>query len=170
MEWWSSLIESFGWMHFWLILGVILGIVEIVSVAFFALPFALGAIITALFAWLDLPLNGQLAIFAGSSLVMLFLFQKILKKYLTSKEGESLKTNYEAMLGREVLVTEPIAGGAKSGTVKIGGEIWTAIAESGERFEPEDVVEIVHVSGARLTVAAIGTLAARREHKAEEEG
>ena len=139
-------------IHFWLVLGVLLGIIEVLTVAFFALPFALGAIVTAIFAAFGMPMNGQLMVFAISSVIMIFLVQFLVRKYLLSKEGSDIKTNFDALVGREALVMEPIDGEVRRGAVKIGGEIWSAISRQDNAFEKDEVVRVTGVEGAKVLV------------------
>ncbi len=152
MGFFDSFLDSFGWLHFWLVLGVVLGTIEALTASFFILPFSLGAFITALFSFLGLSVNAQLFIFAISSLIMMFVIQTVVKKYFTSDEGQSLKTNADALAGKKAVVVEPIEGSLRRGAVKIGGETWSAVADGEQRFEREDVVVIRSVSGATLAV------------------
>jgi len=145
-------VESFGWVHFWIVVGVACAIVEILTTAFFALPFALGALVTAIVAGLSLPVNAQWLFFAVTSLIMLFVIQYAMRRWFTSRESEEIKTNTEALIGREALVLEPIEGSLKRGSVKVGGEIWSAVTRSGVRFEKGDVVCVKAVDGAKVLV------------------
>ena len=158
MEWFDSLVESFGWGHFWLVLAVALAIVEALTITFFTLPFALGALIAALCAWIAMPVTGQWFVFGVSSFIMLFVIQIVVRNYLTSPESEKMKTNAEALIGREALVVDPIKGSVIRGAVKVGGETWSAIAEDDQGFEKDDVVLVTSLSGATLTVAALGSV------------
>jgi len=154
VEAFENFIFEYG-VHFWLIIGILLGAVEILTVSFLALPFALGAIITALFTYLGVPFTGQLFIFTGSSLVMLFVIQFTVKKYFTSEEGSSMQTNVDALVGREALVMSPISGSVTRGAVKVGGETWSAITSNGNSFEKDDVVVIDKVDGAKVIVSKL---------------
>lgn len=152
MESFENFIFEYG-VHFWIILSFVLGGVEALTISFLALPFALGALVTALFCYFGASLNTQLFIFGGSSFLMLFVIQFTLKKYLTSRESASTLTNANALIGKEALVLSPISGSVKRGEVKIGGEVWTAITQSGTNFEKDDVVIIDKVDGAKVIVS-----------------
>lgn len=138
----------------WLIAGVVLGAIEMLTVTFWSLPFALGALCTALIAWLDLPVTVQLGFFAVSSLIMLFVIQKWLKTSLARSGKEELLTNAQAMIGREAIVVEAIESQVKPGAVKLGGELWTANAMNGETIPVGTTVVIREVGGAVVRVAA----------------
>ncbi len=151
----EAILESFGWVHFWVIVGVILAIIEILTVSFFALPFAIGALFTAIFAYLNVPLPGQIGIFAVSSFAMLFTIQKGVKKYLTSEESRQVKTGIAALIGKNAIVLERIEGRMQRGQIKVGGERWSAVAEGEETFEVEEKVRVVSSDGAKLVVSRL---------------
>ncbi|RJO65314.1 MAG: NfeD family protein [Myxococcales bacterium] len=152
----EGFFEAFGWVHFWIILGIVLIGAEVLTAGFFVLPFGLGALITALFAGLGLPLTAQWALFAVSSFVMLFVIQKAVKRWFGRKEGADYKTNAQALVGREAVVVEPIEGTLKAGAVKVGGEVWGAVAENQAAFDRGEAVCILAVGGARVTVGPLG--------------
>ncbi len=153
MEWFAQLFDTIGWAH-WVILGVILGIVEILTFSFLALPFALAALVTALLAFFDLPITAQLLCFGITSVIMLFVIQRVVRTYFTSEAGAKIKTNYEALVAKQARVMDPIEGSITRGSVKVGGEIWSAITAEGLRLEKDAIVWVSEVSGATLTVTA----------------
>ncbi len=148
----ESLFESFGWLHFWLIMAVAMTILEIVTVAFFALPFALGALVTAFFAWLEMPLAGQIGVFAVSSFLMMFVIQKTVKKYFMGKKGVEVRSGTDRLIGMSATVLKRIEGRMTRGEIKVEGEIWSAVAENDEHYGEGERVKVVAVEGAKLIV------------------
>jgi len=148
----ESIMESFGWTHFWLILAVVMTIIEILTVAFFALPFALGGLITALFAWLEMPLAGQIGVFAVSSFLMMFVIQKTVKKYFMGKGGSAAKSGTDRLIGMNATVLKRIQGRTMRGEIKVEGEIWSAVAENEENYDEGERVKVAAVEGAKLIV------------------
>lgn len=140
-------------MYGWFVLGTVLGIAEMLTVSFWALPFAIGAFVSGFVAWADIPLAAQLGIFAISSLLALFLIQHTLKRFMSKHPQDELRTNVDAMLGREAVVTEAI-GAAARGAVKLGGERWAALAANGAALPVGTVVVIRQVGGASVVVEA----------------
>lgn len=152
MEESRSVLEALSTPQLWLVVGVVLGAIEMLTVTFWSLPFALGALCTALVAWLDLPIAAQLGVFAVSSLAMLFVIQKWLKNYNASHGKDALLTNAQAMVGREAIVVEAIEGEVKPGAVKLGGETWTANSVDGSAIPKGAIVLIREVGGAVVRV------------------
>jgi membrane protein implicated in regulation of membrane protease activity len=164
----EQFMNEYG-IHLWIILGILFGIGEVLTVAFFALPFALGAFFAAAAAWLGMSFNAQLAIFAIASLSMLFIIQLLVRKYFTSSQGSRMRTNSDALVGEQALVIEPVKGKVMRGAVKIGGEVWTAIADGEQSFEPEQIVKVLEVQGAKLLVGALDAAPILRDPKAPQD-
>ncbi len=144
--------ESLEMVHFWIGLGLILAIVEVITVSFFTLPFSLGAFVTSLFAWAGTPTEYQFGIFAVVSVAMLFVIQKTLKQYLLKRKGEEKLSNVHSLVGKVGVVVDPVEGELTRGSVKIGGEVWSAISSQPERLTKGVQVVIDHVEGATVTV------------------
>ena len=65
----------------------------------------------------------------------------------------SLRTGTAALVGQHALVVERIANREGVGTVKIGGEVWTARSyDENQVIEPGEQVEVVEIRGATALV------------------
>jgi membrane protein implicated in regulation of membrane protease activity len=134
---------------YWLIGCVVFVILEILPPPthffFVCMAFgALGASIASLFSgivWLPW------VVFAVTSVALTPLMIPLAKFLFTPKPHAS---NVDALLGEKALVTQAIQTNAP-GVVKIKGESWRAIAESGN-FEKDQWVKIVRVEGASVIV------------------
>ena len=131
----------------WTLAGILLIFVELIYPHFVLAFFGGGALVTALATALGLTpgLSAQLAVFIVSSLLLLFLLRRYLKKTLTG----SLKDNDDAQIfnleiGKIVLVVKDIDPEKGHGKVKYQGTYWEAMAEE---FIPEG--ESVRVIGGR---------------------
>jgi membrane protein implicated in regulation of membrane protease activity len=94
----------------------------------------------------------QVIIFFAVSLVLLIFTRPILVKKL--KVGKE-KNYTEQLEGKPGMVVEAIEQ-FKSGQVKVGGILWTAVGESEQFTAPAgSMVEIVKVSGVKLIVREI---------------
>jgi len=129
----------------WTLAGILLIFVELIYPHFVLAFFGGGALVTALATALGLTpgLSAQLAVFIISSLLLLFLLRRYLKKTLTG----SLKDNDDAQIfnleiGKIVLVVKDIDPEKGHGKVKYQGTYWEAMAEE---FIPEG--ESVRVTG-----------------------
>lgn len=59
------------------------------------------------------------------------------------------------MKGRTGLVLKPIEGSLKPGSVKIGGEVWSAICEDETRISKGTKVEVLEVVGNKVSVKPV---------------
>jgi len=133
----------------WLIAGVLLCIMEIFTLGFFALWFGAGAFAAAVLAATGLGLAWQLVAFTIVSLILLFSSRKFFLKATSENE---IKTNVDALIGEEGIVLRKVQKEfMEQGQVKVRGEVWTAVCEQGS-IDPGEIVEVVRVSGAKLIV------------------
>lgn len=142
-------METYG---FWVLAGVIVLIIELLSATFFMLWVAGGcfvaAVVAALFpgvAW------APWAAFFVSTLVMLYLGQPMARRIQQEKLTPS---NVDAMIGREGIVLETIDPVENTGRVRIGSEEWRGRAD--ERIEVGQRVCVIAVEGATLIVTGWG--------------
>ena len=66
----------------WAVIGIVLIIIELLSVTFVLVFFGVGALIVAATTWVGITpgLSGQLAVFSVSSFAILFAFRKMMKR------------------------------------------------------------------------------------------
>lgn len=126
-------------------------ILEVVTMAFVAMYFAVGAAVAALVAWLDLGLAWQLLAFAATGIVLMVLTRPLLKGKL---ESPDIATNVDRMAGKGGIVTIAIDNDANTGQIRVGTEYWTARLVDGA---PEQVIPV----DARVTVQSIEGVTAR---------
>lgn len=139
----------------WLGLAILLGVVEIATVGFFFVFFAVGALVAALATlFTDSMIMQSLVFVLASCLLVLFarpFFQKMLK--LGDKPKPS---NVSALIGAEVLVLEDVD--KYQGKVKVvhTGEVWSAfLADAGAAvLAVGSAGRIVKIDGAKLAVQA----------------
>lgn len=126
-------------------------ILEVVTMAFVAMYFAVGAGVAALVAWLDLGLAWQLLAFAATGIVLMALTRPLLKGKL---ESPDVATNVDRMTGKGGIVTIAIDNDANTGQIRVGTEYWTARLVEGA---PEQVIPV----DARVTVQTVEGVTAR---------
>jgi len=136
------------YVYGWLGIIIILVIIEAATVNLTTIWLAGGALIAFIFALLKLPLFAQLIAFLAVSVILLIFTRPIAVKYL--KVGTQ-KTNADALIGKTGLVVMDISE-HKSGQVKVKGQIWTAVSESGEYIKENTEVVIVAIEGVKLVV------------------
>ena len=138
-------------LHIWIIIGIILSILEIFTAGFLIINFGIGAIIAGLAAFGGAGFKTQIIVFAISSLILFVLSRKFASRFLTKDEPE-VRTNVEALIGKEAIVTQPIAGTLERGQVKVNGEEWSAISETEDIIDAGEKVTVKGVDGNKLIV------------------
>jgi membrane protein implicated in regulation of membrane protease activity len=139
-----------AYIYAWLGLMVILIGIEAATVNLTTIWLAGGSLVAFILALFNLPLWLQITAFFVVSIVMIIFTRPIAVKYL--KVGTQ-RTNVDALIGTTGLVTMDISE-HKAGQVKVKGQIWTAVSESGESILADTEVDILAIDGVKLIVKA----------------
>jgi membrane protein implicated in regulation of membrane protease activity len=141
---------------YWLIIGVMLFFLELAVPGFILFFFAVGALVTALAAWLSpISLAWQLALFITASLVSLLSLRNLLQQRLNApisageEEDQDVKL---AVAGEKGVVSMAITPPAE-GRIKYSGTSWRAIAD--EKIEEGEIVAIVRQKGLVIHVEKV---------------
>ena len=132
----------------WLIIVIILGAIEAVTVGLTTIWFAAGALIAMIAAIFRVPLIGQILLFLISSSVLLYYTRPIAMKYL--KIGKT-KTNINSYIGEKGIVLKKISP-LSTGQVKVRGQVWTAKSLNDEEIQEKERIVVVSVEGVKLVV------------------
>ena len=138
----------------WLVVAIILVILEILTAGFGVICFAIGAGLAALAAGLNLGVTWQIVIFAVVSLLA-FVFLRPLVINFLDKKSKDVKTNAEAIVGRNGIVSERIDAAQHTGRVAIDGDDWKAVSEDGTVIEKGETVQVVKLESIIVTVCRI---------------
>jgi membrane protein implicated in regulation of membrane protease activity len=133
----------------WWVLGafVLLGI-ETLSLDLVFASLAVGAVAGAVTAALGAPLIGQVLAAGAVALLSLLLLRPLGLRLLKT---EGTRTNVHALIGTTALVVERVD--ARSGRVKIGGEVWSArTTRPGTTFGAGEDLEVIAIEGATAVV------------------
>jgi membrane protein implicated in regulation of membrane protease activity len=141
-----------GWL--WTIAGIVLLIAEVIAPGFFLIFVGAAAIATGIFTLLfDLGLASQLSLFVIYAILAVMLGKRWYAQPHDGDQQHSLNDPAMRLVGRTVLVVEPVDD--HGGRVRVGDGEWSARggpAEAGSR------VRITGVDGNCLTVEAERTL------------
>ncbi|MEI2818868.1 MAG: NfeD family protein [Marmoricola sp.] len=139
----------------WLIAAGVLTIVEIFSLDFVFLMFAVAALVAMLAALMGLPVLVQVIVAMLSALALLALFRPSLLRAL--HRGPELLVGPAALVGRRAHALSALSATAP-GRVKIGGDEWTAIPDTPEGSIPaQATLEVVAIDGAMAVVRQVST-------------
>lgn len=134
---------------FWLIVFIILIVVEAATVSLTSIWFAAGALAALISAAFDAPIELQVIWFIIVSGVTLYFTRPLAKKYLNSKRTA---TNADRVLDSVCIVTEEIDNFAGTGTVSVGGKLWTARSKTGDKISKGETVKAMSIEGVKLIV------------------
>lgn len=135
----------------WLIAAIVLVILEIFTSGFGVICFAVGAVFSALGAYLELNLIWQLVIFAAASMLAFIFIRPVVLRVLEKKSKE-VKTNADALIGKVAMVSEAIDSEKNTGRVAVDGDDWKAVSQDGSVINKGEKVEIVSRDSIILTV------------------
>lgn len=134
----------------WLAAFVVLLVGEIISVALTSIWFAAGALAAFVLSLFCDILWVQILVFLLVSLVLLIFTKPFAEKYI-NRDRE--KTNVDAIVGRQGVITQQVNNLEASGEVSIAGQIWMARAVNDGVLIPEGTKVIVkEVRGVKLIV------------------
>ena len=135
----------------WLILGVILSIAEIMIPGVFLIWLGMAALLTgALTLALGLPDTAQLGVFAGTAIIAVYVGRRWFRAHPIASSDPLLNDRAARLVGETVLVVEPIVGG--QGRVKVRDGVWNA---RGPDLPSGVRVRVVGVEGSFLVVEPI---------------
>lgn len=134
----------------WLILLAFLIFIEIITLGLTTIWFAGGALVAFIVSLFYDNLLLEIILFVVVSLVLLLFTRPIVKKYFNSTRT---KTNYEAVIGKEALVTGTIDNINNTGWAVVNGLEWSARSVNGQIIEKGTKVIVESVSGVKLMVS-----------------
>lgn len=139
--------------HAWeafLVAGVVLAVLELVSLDLVFVMLAGGAFVGAVAAGLHAPGVLSLALALVTAVGLLSVLRPPVLKAL--HRGPELRTGTAALVGRRAMVVTEIAFG-RGGRVKIGGEEWSAQPyDEDDTITAGEVVDVVEIRGATAWV------------------
>lgn len=127
---------------------------EIFVPSFVLFNFGIGALVGSLAAGLNLSIEWQIVLFSAGTLLSFFLIRPVMKKY-AYRRSEDVKTNTDALIGRQATVTEEISNENNRGRVLLDGDNWQARSLSNETIPAGTIVEIVQLNSIILIVKKI---------------
>jgi membrane protein implicated in regulation of membrane protease activity len=136
----------------WLILAVVFGVGEILTLGFFLAPFAGGAAVAAVVSAAGAPTAAALAVFLVIAIGLLLALRPLARAH--RRLPPSIRTGTAALVGKQATVLERIANGEGVGCVRLDGEVWTARAyDDDETFEAGTRVQVIEIRGATALVS-----------------
>jgi membrane protein implicated in regulation of membrane protease activity len=139
-----------GHWTFWMGIGIILAILEVLDGSFFLLSLGIGCVLPALAAAAGVDSVAALVgICVAGQLVVFFSVRPLFRRIT---EGDGVSMNADALVGQTAYVTQDIGGMQSPGYVKINGEEWRAIGSSEATLSKGEKVVVIAVGGSTVTV------------------
>ncbi len=141
---------SFSPAIIWLVVAIVLAIIELSTMGLVTIWFAIGAVLSMIFALLGANIWIQLICFIVVSTVILVAVRPLAEKYVNRSIK---KTNIDAAIGRKLIAKTDIDNLHGLGKVDMDGSTWIAQSSNDEIIiSAGEEVRVVKVVGARLIV------------------
>ena len=134
----------------WLVAMIVLIVIEIVTVGFGAIWFALGALAAVIATLLGAGTKLQIAVFLAVSFVTLIFTIPLVVKYINVTRT---RTNYEGIIGKIVRITQDVDNIVETGCAVVNGQDWTVrAADNGCKIAAGSLAKVVDIKGVKLIV------------------
>ena len=138
---------------FWLVLAIVLGVFEAVTVQLVAVWFALGSLAAIVPSLMGGSVWVQFAVFVFVSLLAL----AATRPFVQTLKSRHVHTNADSLIGQiGIVVSDCIDPSRGLGRVAIAGQDWAAITEDGSMVQKDEHVLVKGITGVKLIVEAIG--------------
>ncbi len=138
---------------FWLVLAIILGVFEAVTVQLVAVWFALGS----LAAIVPSLMGGSVWMQFGIFVLVSFLALAATRPFVQKMREKPVHTNADSLIGQVgIVMSECIDPSKGMGRVSISGQDWAACTEDGSIILKDEHVLVKGIVGVKLIVEAIG--------------
>ena len=136
----------------WFILLLVFIFTEAISVAVVSVWFAAGALAAMIAALLGAALWLQIGLFLVVSIGLLLLLRPVTEKMLKPRIK---RTNLDAVIGSEGIVTKTIDNMTSQGQVKLGAMEWTARSTNGEDSPAGTRIRVDRIEGVKVFVSPV---------------
>jgi membrane protein implicated in regulation of membrane protease activity len=138
---------------FWVIVAIAFAIVEMFTVAFFAVFITVGALGAAVVSLLGFNLLVQTIVLGILGVAGIL----VARPYLVDRlhiGRPALRSGADSMVGQQAVLIEPILGVGQPGHVKIAGELWPAETDDGAAVPVNTLVVVTALRSTVLIVRA----------------
>ena len=136
----------------WGIMAALFLVVELITIGMVSIWFMVGAIAALIAAALGAALWLQIVLFLIISAICFALLYPKLKNMVRHSRSA---TNADMVIGQTCVVTQRIDNIAGTGTVSVGGKIWSARTSSDETVEEGTLVRVEQIQGVKLIVTSL---------------
>ncbi len=139
---------------FWLVAGVLLLGVEVLTVVFFSLFVALGAFGACIASALGADTWLQVVVFVGVSLVGILIGRPPLMRAVNDRRHDTSLPGVQGLVGQHAVTVDVVGDEMHPGHALLAGERWLAVTDAGVPLQPDVPVTVAAVRGTTLVVRA----------------
>lgn len=149
----GSTVDNETWRWIWVGAALFLAFAEMATAGFFMLPFAVGALVAAVLAFVDVAPAAQMGVFIVVSTASLILLQKFVRK----EDEKQPPVGANRLVGQRAVVVEALDRVTGMGRVRMETELWRAVPALGveDPVAEGTHVRVIDVTGTRLVVEPI---------------
>ncbi|MBR2600151.1 MAG: NfeD family protein [Erysipelotrichaceae bacterium] len=137
---------------FWLIVAIASIVIEIITLGnLICIWFAIGALVSAILAWLKVYTAIQYIVFFVASILAMLIIRPLAAEYL---RGNTVPTNADRLIGKTGVVTREITSDSW-GEVLVMGVRWSAISVDNTAIKKDTKVKIMAIDGVKLMVTPV---------------
>ena len=137
---------------FWLIVAIASIVIEIINLGnLICIWFAIGALVSAILAWLKVYTAIQYIVFFVASILAMLIIRPLAAEYL---RGNTVPTNADRLIGKTGVVTKDITSDSW-GEVLVMGVRWSAISVDNTAIKTDTKVKIMAIDGVKLMVTPV---------------
>ena len=118
------------------------------TAGFLVFWFAIGSVFAMIVSFFTENIIVQASIFLISSIILIFATRKFVNHFLKQTESSNINS-FVGQTGRVTVDIDPLTS---QGQIKVGGETWTAISESGKNIQKDTEVIITKITGVKAVV------------------
>src|ERR1700737_2747815 len=138
---------------FWVIVAIVFAIVEVMTVAFFAVFITIGALGAAIVSLLGFNLLVQAIVLGVIGVAGILAARPYLADRLHIGRP-TLRSGADSMVVQQAIRLEPIVGVGQPGHVKIAGEVWPPLTDDGSPVPVNTLVVVTALRSTTLIVRA----------------
>lgn len=136
----------------WLIALVLFTVGEMATLGFFLAPFAVGALLALIVDLLGAGVPVQVGVALLGTVGSFLALRPIARQHMGA--ATPTLTNTDALIGQSAIVVDTIINDEGVGTVRIGGEVWTARGQQESAIlEAGLKVKVIEIRGVTAVVA-----------------
>jgi len=140
---------------FWLVVGVLLLGVEVISVSFFAAFLALGAFGACIAAGMGAEPWVQVVLFVAVSLLGVVLGRPPLTRMVRDRRHDITLPGVQGLVGQRAVTVDVVGDDMHPGHAMLAGERWLAVTDGDASLEPDIPVTVAAVRGTTLVVRPV---------------